>query len=399
MMAAIWAARSGSRVILLEKNEKLGKKLYITGKGRCNLTNACEKEEFFEHVVSHPRFLYSSFYSFDNQNVMDFFEELGTPLKVERGNRVFPVSDKSSDIISALQRELRRLKVETRLFSKVTGLWVEAGAVKGVFLQGEKDKPLFADRVILAQGGLSYPSTGSTGEGFAMVRKEGHKISDCYPALVPLVVKEDYGKRLQGLSLKNVTAALFFGKKQIYQEFGELLFTHFGVSGPVILSASSYAARYLPGKLSLKIDLKPALSKEELDARLVREFQTQQNRAFKNSLVHLLPQKLIPVIVEASGIFPEKKIHEVTKEERQRLLEVFKGFSMTVTGAGEYKEAIITQGGVDVKEVNPSTMESKVIADLYFAGEMLDLDAVTGGYNLQIAWSTGYLAGISASES
>lgn len=397
MMAAIGAALSGGKVTLLEKNEKTGKKIYITGKGRCNLTNACDPEDFFDHVISNGKFLYSAFYGLDNQNVMDFFEEAGCKLKKERGDRVFPVSDHSSDVIAALNRQMEKRQVKVLLKTSVESLLFEHDKkrIRGVRLTDGRE--LEADAVIVASGGKSYESTGSTGDGYGFAKQAGHTIKDIHPALVPFNVEEEWCKRLQGLSLRNVYVTLQKDKKRIYDGFGEMLFTHFGVSGPLILSASSYyVKKYDNMPVRLCIDLKPALTIEQLDKRLVRDFEESRNRQFKNALDGLLPAKLIPVIVELSGIAPEKKINEVTKQERGRLTELLKGLELTVTGTRGFAEAIITQGGVNVKEVNPSTMESKLVQGLYFAGEVLDLDAVTGGFNLQIAWSTGHLAGISA---
>ncbi len=392
MMAAIQAAKNGHQVILLEKNEKLGKKLFITGKGRCNITNACDTEELFPQVVSNPKFLYSAFYGFTNFDVIDFFEKEGLKTKIERGNRVFPLSDKSSDVIFTLQRKLNELGVEIRYHAQVTDIKLEEGKWKAVVVN---DKEIFkGDSLIIATGGLSYPITGSTGDGFRFAQKMGHKITKLSPSLVPFNISQDYVKELQGLSLKNVEVAITADGREIYREFGEMLFTHFGVSGPVVLSGSCYAAPYVgKKKLGLTIDLKPALSFEQLDARILREFDEYINKQFKNSLERLLPRKLISVIITLSGIDPDKKVNLITKEERQNLSLAMKAMKLNIESLREYKEAIITQGGISVKEVNPSTMESKRIKNVYFVGEALDLDAVTGGYNLQIAWSTGYLAG------
>lgn len=398
MMAAIFAARNGQNVTLLEKNEKLGKKIFITGKGRCNITNASEIEDLFSAVISNPKFLYSGFYSFTNDQVIHFFEELGVATKIERGNRVFPVSDHSSDVIAALAREMQRLKVKVQLHCEVKELLINnEKEIKGVRLAN--GKKMTADAVVVATGGISYPSTGSTGDGYRFARNCGHKVTELFPSLVPMEVKEWYAKELQGLSLKNIEIHITDGKKKLYDEFGEMLFTHYGVTGPVILSASSIVGKTLEKKeLVLHIDLKPALTKEQLDKRLLREFEANHNKQFKNAIDSLLPAKLRPVIIELSGIEEEKKVHEITKEERLNLLRLIKDFHMTLTGLRGYNEAIITKGGISVKEIDPGTMESKLIKNLYFAGEVLDLDAVTGGYNLQIAWSTGYLAGISAGQ-
>ena len=398
MMAAIFAARNGQNVTLLEKNEKLGKKIFITGKGRCNITNASEIEDLFSAVISNPKFLYSGFYSFTNDQVIHFFEELGVATKIERGNRVFPVSDHSSDVIAALAREMQHLKVKVQLHCEVKELLINnEREIKGVRLAN--GKKMTADAVVVATGGISYPSTGSTGDGYRFARNCGHKVTELFPSLVPMEVKEWYAKELQGLSLKNIEIHITDGKKKLYDEFGEMLFTHYGVTGPVILSASSIVGKTLEKKeLVLHIDLKPALTEEQLDKRLLREFEANHNKQFKNAIDSLLPAKLLPVIIELSGIEEEKKVHEITKEERLNLLRLIKDFHMTLTGLRGYNEAIITKGGISVKEIDPGTMESKLIKNLYFAGEVLDLDAVTGGYNLQIAWSTGYLAGISAGQ-
>lgn len=398
MMAAIFAARNGQNVTLLEKNEKLGKKIFITGKGRCNITNASEIEDLFSAVISNPKFLYSGFYSFTNDQVIHFFEELGVATKIERGNRVFPVSDHSSDVIAALAREMQHLKVKVQLHCEVKELLINnEREIKGVRLAN--GKKMTADAVVVATGGISYPSTGSTGDGYRFARNCGHKVTELFPSLVPMEVKEWYAKELQGLSLKNIEIHITDGKKKLYDEFGEMLFTHYGVTGPVILSASSIVGKTLEKKeLVLHIDLKPALTEEQLDKRLLREFEANHNKQFKNAIDSLLPAKLRPVIIELSGIEEEKKVHEITKEERLNLLRLIKDFHMTLTGLRGYNEAIITKGGISVKEIDPGTMESKLIKNLYFAGEVLDLDAVTGGYNLQIAWSTGYLAGISAGQ-
>ncbi|MDO5417478.1 MAG: NAD(P)/FAD-dependent oxidoreductase [Lachnospiraceae bacterium] len=397
MMAAAAAGLSGHQAALYEKNEKLGKKVYITGKGRCNVTNACDMEGLFQGVVTNRKFLYSSFYNFTNQDVMDFLERHGCPLKIERGSRVFPVSDKSSDVISAFGRALRELSVDIHLNEEVEGLVVRDGRCAGIRLKTFRGtKEVLGDAVIVTTGGLSYPSTGSTGDGHRWAREAGLAVTELSPALVPFTIKEEDAKALQGLSLKNIEAAVSNGKKELYREFGEMLFTHFGVSGPVILSASSFVAKELKKHpLTLTVDLKPALSFEQLDDRILRDFEEGKNKQFKNSLSHLLPAKLIPVMIERSGIDPDKKVNEITREERRHLAELLKGLAFTVTGLRDFKEAIITQGGISVKEINPSTMESKKLPGLFFAGEVLDLDAVTGGYNLQIAWSTGWTAGSS----
>ena len=405
MMAGVFLARADHEVHILEKNEKLGKKVYITGKGRCNVTNNCDTEELFRAVMSNPKFLYSAFYSFTPQDVMEFFEEAGVPLKTERGNRVFPVSDHSSDIIRGLERELKKagahihLRTEVKTVkvspyeepdvdekkahhSRVTGVELADGS----FMEG--------DHVLVATGGLSYQSTGSTGDGYRFAEETGHKVTELSPSLVPLKTKEDYIPRLQGLSLKNTELTIKSGKKVLFQDFGEMMFTHFGVTGPMILSASAHIGKQLQksGELNAYLDLKPALTMEQLDARILREFEAGQNKQFKNVIGVLFPSSLTPVMLELGGISPEKKIHDISREERIHFEELVKAFPFTINGMGEYKEAVITRGGVSVKDIQPGTMESRKVKNLYFIGEVLDLDAVTGGYNLQIAWSTAYLA-------
>lgn len=398
MMAAYAAAESGHAVTLLEQNEKLGKKLFITGKGRCNLTNASDMEQLFANVVSNRKFLYSAFYSYDNEQVISFFESHGMPTKTERGNRVFPVSDHSSDVIAALSTALRGKHVEVLLHTKVNRLLLEKRdeekRVTGVELADHTK--MHADAVIVATGGISYPSTGATGDGYRMAEESGHKMVSPTPALVPMEMKEPWVRDLQGLSLRNVRMSVTRGKKKLYEDFGEMLFTHFGVSGPLVLSASGcIPAKAFDQELSMTIDLKPALDVEQLDHRILREFDEMKNKQFKNSLGHLLPAKMIPVMIALSGIDPDTKVNEISREQRQNLLHLFKNMPLTITGLRDFKEAIITKGGVSVKDINPSTMESKLVQGLYFCGEVLDLDALTGGYNLQIAWSTGHLAGIS----
>lgn len=396
MMAAVSAGMAGHQVILFEKNEKLGKKVYITGKGRCNVTNACDMECLFQGIVSNPKFLYSSFYQFSNQDMMEFLKQQGCPLKTERGGRVFPVSDKASDVIAALSRAMDRYSVRVCLKTRVKALIIRDGRCQGVLLDAPVEKEVAADKVIVASGGLSYPATGSTGDGYKWAREAGHKVTELSPALVPFEIAQEEGKALQGLSLKNIEISVCREKKVLYREFGEMLFTHFGVSGPVILSASSVIAKELKKHpLILSIDLKPALSLEQLDSRILRDFQGEQNKQFKNSLSQLLPARLIPVMISRSRIHPEKQVNEITRKERWHFAEELKDFRFTITGLRDYKEAIITQGGISVKEIHPSTMESKKVSGLYFAGEILDLDGVTGGYNLQIAWSTGWTAGAS----
>ena len=397
MMAALKAAENGHDVTLLEKNEKLGKKLFITGKGRCNVTNASDMETIMSQIVTNPRFLYSAFSDCSNTDVMELIENGGCPLKIERGQRVFPESDKSSDIISCFSRLLKKAGVEIILNKEVTHIITEEGRAAGVSLSD--GKKISADAIVLATGGLSYASTGSTGDGHRMARELGHTVTPCFPALVPVNTKEDWCRTLQGLSLKNVTFTVKNGKKKLYEDFGEMLFTHFGISGPLVLSASSKIVKKLDkNPLSAFIDLKPALTDEQLDARLLREFEEGKNKQFKNVAGSLFPAKLLPVMLDLGGIAPGKKVHEITREERAGFIEKTKAFPFTVTGLRGFQEAIITKGGVQVKEVDPKTMESKKTKGLYFAGEVLDLDALTGGYNLQIAWSTAHAAAMAAAE-
>ena len=392
MMAAYAAASCGHSVVLLEQNEKLGKKLFITGKGRCNVTNACEREKLFENVVSNPKFLYSAFSEFDNGDLMELLRRAGCPLKVERGERVFPVSDHASDVTAALTRLLKERGVEVRLHVKVKEISAADGRVTGALLAN--GQYIRADAVVLATGGLSYPTTGSRGDGHRIAEGLGHTLKTCTPALTPMETAGQWCTSLQGLSLKNVTLTMRCGGKQIWSGFGEMLFTHFGISGPLVLSASSYYGKCKDKTaVTAAVDLKPALTMEQLDRRILRDFEENRNKQFKNVIGSLYPSRLVPVMILLSGIDGEKKIHEVTRQERSRLAEVTKNLTMRVTGLRDFAEAIITQGGVRVKEVNPSTMESKIVQGLYPVGELLDLDAVTGGFNLQIAWSTGSLAG------
>ena len=399
MMAAITAAKAGADVVLLEKNEKTGKKLFITGKGRCNVTNACDTENLFANVMEHSKFLYSAVYGYDNQAVMQFFEEAGCHLKTERGQRVFPESDHSSDILRALDREMQKAGVKIRLNSEVEEVLTdnEKKQILGVRLHNREK--IMADRLIIATGGISYVLTGSTGDGYRFAREAGHSVTKLSPALVPFNIEEDWCKQLQGLSLRNVEATIEVEGRNIYSDFGEMLFTHYGVSGPLMLSGSSYyvhKAGNRPAKLY--IDLKPALTQEQLDKRILREFDANRNKQFKNAIATLFPAKMQNIMPMLAQIDPEKKVNEITKEERERFLHTIKHLELTITGVRDYNEAIITKGGVKLSEINPSTMESKIIKGLYFAGEVLDLDALTGGYNLQIAWSTGHLAGESAAE-
>lgn len=428
MMAAITAAKAGNQVTLLEKNEKIGKKLFITGKGRCNVTNACETEELFSNVMEHDKFLYSAIYGFDNQAVMQFFEEAGCKLKIERGQRVFPESDHSSDIIRALDTQMKLAGVKLMLNCEADCVLTkeykdcqseqdevfekqpqdkykkkkanknkkkQTSMVTGVKLKNKEVIP--ADSVIIATGGISYVLTGSTGDGYRFAKECGHSVTELSPALVPFRIREDWCKELQGLSLRNVTATVEAEGKKIYSDLGEMLFTHYGVSGPLMLSASSYYVHKAKGKQAkLYIDLKPALTKEQLDKRILREFDANKNKQFKNAITSLFPAKLLPIMPRLADIDPDKKVNEITKEERERFIDVIKHMELTISGIRDYNEAIVTKGGVSVSEVSPSSMESKLVKGLYFAGEVLDLDALTGGFNLQIAWSTGYLAGTSA---
>ncbi|MDD6037934.1 MAG: NAD(P)/FAD-dependent oxidoreductase [bacterium] len=400
MMAAIAAAENGmpgEKILLLERNEKLGKKIYITGKGRCNLTNACDIEELFDNVPRQSRFLFSAFYSFSNQQVIDFFEESGMKTKVERGKRVFPVSDHASDVIGALKRRIEKNQIRLRYHSQVKELLFEQRKLSGVRLCDGTD--FFAPRVLIATGGMSYATTGSTGDGYRLAKSAGHNVTALSPSLVPITVAEEDVLQLQGLAPKNVSIKIMDGKKCIFENFGEMLFTHFGVSGPLILSASAVINEKIQKQpLTLLLDWKPALTMEQLDRRILKEFEENKNRLFKNVLSALAPAKLIPVLIERSKIPENKKINEITREERKQLTLLFKQFSVTLTGLRDFREAIITRGGIVLKEVNPSTMDSKLVKGLYFAGEVLDLDAYTGGFNLQIAWSSGHLAGNCAAE-
>lgn len=397
MMAAIQSAKAGRNVILLEKNEKLGKKLFITGKGRCNLTNACSVSDLFSHVVSNPKFLYSSFYGFSNQDAIDFFETLGLRTKTERGERVFPQSDKSSDVIRCLEKECKRLGVEVRLLTKVTDILIADKEIQGVKLADGSTIP--AECVILAAGGMSYPSTGSTGDGYAMAEKAGHTVTKLRPGLTGIHTKENSPEKMQGLTLKNVSVQIRKPdtKKNLYEGFGEVLFTHYGVSGPLMLSASSLLGDSIEG-MKLHIDLKPALTIEELDKRVIRDFEKAVNQSLKNAMIHLLPKSMIPVLLKSCGAEEDKKINQISREERLQIVNSIKDFTLTLDHLRGWNEAIITRGGVRVNEIDPATMESKLVKGLYLAGEILDLDALTGGFNLQIAWSTGYAAGSNQKE-
>ena len=387
MAAAVTAAGRGASVTLIDKNEKFGKKLYITGKGRCNLTNDCDEEEFLKNVISNSNFLYSSIYRYNSRYIMAFFEKLGVKLKIERGGRVFPVSEKASDITKAFKKELDRLNVNMMLNTEVTGIVCQDNKIIGV--QTGKGF-LEADAVIIATGGLSYPSTGSTGDGYEFAKAAGHEITEQKPALVPLTSPDGFVSELAGLSLKNVGVRFLVEGKLVFQSFGEMLFTHTGVSGPLILTASRY---YKPGSAEIIIDLKPALDDGALDKRILKDFEENKNRQFKNSLDALLPTKIIPVVIKKSVIDAEKKVNEITRAEREQLVKAIKSFAVRINGTEGWSQAVITAGGVAVNQISPSTMESKLCRGLYFAGEVLDLDALTGGFNLQIAFCTGFAAG------
>jgi predicted Rossmann fold flavoprotein len=391
MMASIAAAEKYS-VTLIDRNEKLGKKLYITGKGRCNVTNAKDISEFFDCIPGNPNFLYSSLYTYTNKDVMNFFERLDVPLKVERGDRVFPKSDKSSDIINALRKELDNKNVNIIFNTRVAKINVKDGIVQAVIT--EKGNSIKADHFILCTGGLSYPQTGSTGDGYEFAKCAGHSIKNIKPSLVPIEIKEDFVKELQGLSLKNVELTLYKNNKVLYREFGEMLFTHYGISGPIVLSGS----RFVDKDVTASINLKPALTEEELDKRIQRDFLKYTNKDFKNSLNELLPQKLIDTIIKLSNVDENKKVNSITKQERKNLVQLIQNLNMTVKGLRPIAEAIITAGGVDTREVDPSSLKSKIVKNMSFAGELLDVDGYTGGFNIQIALSTGYLAGKNIEE-
>lgn len=398
MIAAIIAAKYGHEVTILEKMESLGKKVKITGKGRCNLTFSGDEDEFKHNIVTNAKFMYSSFSEFSNKDVIAFFEQLGVATKVERGGRVFPVSDCAEDVVEALKKELKKLGVTICYHASVKKLLVKDGTIMGVQL--DNDKKISCDKVILATGGKSYSTTGSTGDGYRLAKEVGHQVIDIVPGLVPLVSKASCCKRLQGLSLRNVEVSLYDEKTLLKKELGEMMFSHFGLTGPIILSFSSIINR-LPclqeklaaHKIIIKIDLKPGLSIEALDKRICRDFEKYANKEFKNSLNDLLPQKLIPEIIKNSQIDENKKVHQITRLERIRLGEQIKNFEVIIDGLMPIDMAIITCGGINIKEVNPKTMESKIVKKLFFAGELLDIDAYTGGFNLQIAFSTGYAAG------
>lgn len=402
MMSAITSAENGNKVILIEKMQSLGRKLLITGKGRCNITSSLSMDEFIKNTPGNGMFLYSVYKNYTNTDIINFLKRQGLEVKEERGNRIFPITDKSQDVLKCFTKRLKELNVEILLNQKVNEIIVKDGSVAGVKLQ---DKIINTDKIILATGGKSYPLTGSTGDGYKMVEKLGHTVTKIKPSLVPLETFEKYTcKEMQGLSLRNVEIKLkdIEKNKIIYEDFGEMLFTHFGVSGPTILSSSAHLVRYKNidellknKKIKLSIDLKPALSEEKLDERILRDFNEIKNKQFKNSLDKLLPQKLINIIIERSGINTQKQVNEIKKEERRSLVKLLKNFEVTIKGFRPIDEAIITSGGINIKEINPKTMESKIVNGLYFAGEIIDVDSYTGGFNLQIAYSTGYTAGIS----
>lgn len=399
MMSAISAAKSGDKVVLLEKNNILGKKILITGKGRCNITSSLDIDDFINNIPGNGRFLYSAFENFDNKDIIELLKKEGVSVKEERGNRYFPTSDRAEDVRMALERETKKAGVDVKLNSKVCGIEIEDSKVKSVVLENGK---IDADKIILATGGKSYPLTGSNGEGYEIAKALGHTIKDVRGSLVPLIAEKSVCSKMQGLSLRNVGIVLYDVEKdkKIYSDFGEMLFTHFGVSGPTILSGSAHLLRYKDvdkkisnGKIVLKIDLKPALSFEQLDARILRDFTEVKNKQFKNSLDKLLPKKMIDVVIDKSKIDPEKHVNEITREERMNLVKILKCFVVRIDGFRPVDEAIVTAGGISVKEINPKTMESKIVSGLYFAGEIIDVDAYTGGFNLQIAYSTGFTAG------
>lgn len=402
MMAAITAAQTHKRVILLEKNEKLGKKLYITGKGRCNITNDSDVEHHLKQITANAKFMYSALYSYDSRQVIDFFNQHGLPTKTERGQRVFPVSDKSSDVIRVMEQELRQRRVEVKLNTCVTELKIQNHKVMGVITdQGE----ILGNFVVVATGGVSYSMTGSTGDGYTFAKACGHQLIQPVQGLVPIETQETDILELQGLALKNVTLTLSdparnpAKPKILYHEMGELLFTHFGISGPLVLTGSSYLPRNTAlSMIQLSVDIKPALSEEALDKRILRDFESYHRKSLKNGLVDLMPSSMIPIIIKRAGLDPDMIIDQVTKEQRSKLVSTLKRFELHIKGLRRFNEAIITRGGISVKDINPSTMESKLIKNLFFVGEVLDVDALTGGFNLQIAFSTAYLAGLTLSE-
>ena len=401
MIAAVTAAENGNEVIILEKMENIGKKLLITGKGRCNITNSADMEEFMKNIPENSKFLYSSFNKYTNQDIIKFLNKQGVATKIERGGRIFPVTDRAQDVLEAFKRKLKELNVQIKTNFEVTKILTEDRVVTGI--EGKNGEKILADKIILATGGKSYPVTGSTGDGYKMVERLGHTITELKPSLVPLTTEESSKllcQQMQGLSLKNIAIKIKCENKVIYEDFGEMLFTHYGMSGPVILSASAILIRYKnintllkENKIKIYIDLKPALDEEKLDRRILRDFEALKNKQFKNSLEKLLPRKMIEPVIQITNINPEKKVNEITKEERRRMVNTLKNFEININGFRSIEEAIVTKGGIAIQEINPKTMESKIIKGLYFAGEIIDLDAFTGGFNLQIAWSTGYCAG------
>ena len=420
IMSAISAKKTGADVVIIEKMYSLGKKLLITGKGRCNITSSIDISEFINNVPGNGRFLFSAFQNFSNEDIIRFMENHCVKVKEERGNRIFPVSDSARDVLDAFYDELRKIGVKIITNSKVTNIITENGKVTKVEYECDNKKQIIdADKIILATGGKSYPATGSTGDGYELAKRLGHTVTEIKPSLIPVVANNNHDvenielgryrssqelcKDLQGLSLRNVKIGFFdeVKNKVIYDDFGELLFTHFGVSGPTVLSGSAHIIRYKnidvllkQGKITLIIDLKPALDKEKLDDRILRDFEKEKNKCFKNSLDELLPQKMIDPIIELSGINPDKKVNEISKIERHKLVDLLKSLKVTISGFRPVEEAIVTAGGINIKEINPKTMESKLVSGLFFAGEIIDVDAYTGGFNLQIAYSTGYTAGM-----
>lgn len=401
MLAGIKSAEEGNTVTLLEKNNSLGKKLLITGKGRCNITSSLNISEFINNIPGNGKFLYSAFDNFNNKDIINLLKQEGLEVKEERGNRIFPVTDNAVDVLNALIKRMKKLKIDIKLKSKVDKIIVEENKAIGI-IYNDKEK-LYADKIILATGGKSYPTTGSTGDGYKIAKELGHTINKIRPSLVPLeIYQKNECKAMQGLSLRNIGIKIkdLEKDKLIYEDFGEMLFAHFGVSGPVIISSSAHLVRYKNieellknRKIALSIDLKPALTKEKLDDRILRDFNDLKNKQVKNSLDKLLPQKMIPVVLDRLNIDKNKQVNEITKEERQRIVEILKNFDLEISGFRPIEEAIITAGGISIKEINPKTMESKIVQNLYFAGEIIDVDAYTGGFNLQIAYSTGYTAG------
>lgn len=392
MIAAATAGSLGKDVILFEKNSKLGKKMFITGKGRCNITNAGEVEELIENIVANKSFLYSSFYSFTNNDIIELLKAYGVETKIERGNRIFPVSDKSSDVIKAFERYLDNNRVKIELNKEIKSIEkLEDGKFKIVFTNSEEQ---YFNKVIIATGGMSYQQTGSTGDGYIFAKSLGHSITNLKPALIPCEIKEEWVKELQGLALKNVMISAYVEDRRIFEDFGELLFTHYGISGPIVLTMSSYINKYYGKKIKIVVDLKPALTNEKLETRVLKDFEKYSKKQFKNSLEDLLPRKLIPLIIKLSKIDEDKFVNQITREERKGLVNLLKNLEMSFSDFRPINEAIVTSGGVSTLEIDSSTMESKIVKGLFFAGEVIDVHALTGGYNLQIAYSTGYLAGL-----